>query len=287
VWICADPEGHIQATGRDARRRKQYRYHPRWREVRDETKYERMVAFGERLPQIRKRVAKDLSRPTLARERVLAAIVRLLDASLIRVGNEEYASENRSYGLTTMLTDHVDIHGGRVRFDFPGKSGKRHIVDVNDHRVARVLRRCTSLPGEELFQYLDEDGNRHAVGSDDVNDYLRDISGDDFTAKDFRTWAGTVLAACTLQEFGPFESQREARRKLGQAVQGVAGQLGNTPAVCRRCYIHPDVIEAHRDGSLFDLRLGNQSKPGDAPALSSEERMVLRLLRSRLRGPGR
>jgi DNA topoisomerase-1 len=250
VWISPDPRGHIQATGRDARRRKQYRYHERWREVRDETKYERMLDFAKALPRIRKRVARDIARPRLTRERVLATIVRLLETSLIRIGNDEYARENSSYGLTTLREKHVRVAGSRVTFRFRGKSGKEHDVDVRDPRVARVIRRLQELPGQELFRYLDDDGEARTLDSADVNAYLREISGDDVTAKDFRTWAGTVQATRELSAIGAAASGRAAKRNITQAVKAVAARLGNTPAVCRRCYIHPAIVQAYIDGKI-------------------------------------
>jgi DNA topoisomerase-1 len=250
VWICPDPRGHIQATGRDARRRKQYRYHERWREVRDETKYERMLDFAKALPRIRKHVARDIARPRLTRERVLATIVRLLETSLIRVGNDEYARHNSSYGLTTLREKHVRVVGSRVTFRFRGKSGKEHDVDVRDPRVARVIRRLQELPGQELFRYLDEDGETRTLDSADVNDYLREVSGDDLTAKDFRTWAGTVHATRELFAIGGADSARAAKRNVTEAVKAVAARLGNTPAVCRRCYIHPAIVQAYLHGKI-------------------------------------
>jgi DNA topoisomerase I len=268
VWICADPNGHIQATGRDMRRRKQYRYHPHWCEVRDEAKYDRVIEFGKALPRIRSRVNTDLARRALTRERVLAATVRLLDLTLARVGNAEYAKANGSYGLTTMRARHIDIDGERIRLNFRGKGGKRVTADVRDRRVATVLQRCTTLPGEELFQYVDEHDDVHTVTSDDVNAYLREISGSEFTAKDFRTWAGTVTTACALRELGTFNSVREAKRQVRQAIERAAGQLGNTAAICRRCYVHPQVLDAYMDGSLLKARFRR----------GAEERAVLRLL---------
>jgi DNA topoisomerase-1 len=250
VWVSPDPRGHIQATGRDARRRKQYRYHERWRELRDETKYERMLDFAKALPRIRKRVARDMARPQLTRERVLATIVRLLETSLIRVGNDEYARHNSSYGLTTLREKHVRVVGSRVTFRFRGKSGKEHDVDVRDPRVARVIRRLQDLPGQELFRYVDEDGEVRTLDSSDVNAYLREVSGDDVTAKDFRTWAGTVQATRELHAIGAAESARAAKRNITQAVKAVAARLGNTPAVCRRCYIHPAIVQAYLDGKI-------------------------------------
>ncbi|MHB8717771.1 MAG: DNA topoisomerase IB [Candidatus Dormibacteria bacterium] len=280
VWICPFADGHIQATGRDARRRKQYRYHERWREVRDRTKYERSVAFGHALPRIRARVAADLARPDLSRERVLATVVRLLDVTLIRVGNEEYARDNRSYGLTTMRTRHVDVDGSTLRFVFRGKSGKQHSVEVQDRRVARVMKALQDLPGQLLFQWVGDAGDLHTVESGDVNAYIREAAGDDFTAKDFRTWAGTVLAAWELRGFDPPTSRTEARRQVVAAITSVARQLGNTPAVCRRCYIHPAVLDAHGRGTLRQLR---ERVPGSGKNddLSAREAAVLALLRSR------
>jgi DNA topoisomerase-1 len=290
VWITTDPRGHLQATGRDAKGRKQYRYHPRWRAVRDATKYERMLAFGAALPTIRARVEKDLARPGLPREKVLATVVRLLEATLIRVGNEEYARENRSYGLTTLRNRHVAINGTELRFEFRGKSGKDHRISVRDRRLAGLLRRLQELPGQELFQYLDEDGARHAIDSDDVNGYLREAAGQDFSAKDFRTWAGTVLCAVALREVEACSGETEARRNVAQVVKQVAQQLGNTPAVCRACYIHPAVIEAyvssHEDAPLAEA-LGQQLADvaeDEAGSLSTDEAAVLGLLRRRLSG---
>jgi DNA topoisomerase-1 len=288
VWISTDPRGHVQATGRDAKGRKQYRYHPRWRSVRDETKYERMLAFGAALPAIRAQLDNDLSRPGLPREKVLATVVSLLEATLIRVGNEEYARENRSYGLTTLRNRHVDVNGSRLRFEFRGKSGKEHRVSVQDRRLARVIRRLQELPGQELFQYLDEDGVRHTVDSDDVNAYLRAISGQDLTAKDFRTWAGTVLCAVALREVEACDSETEAKRNVAQVVKAVSGQLGNTPAVCRSCYIHPAVIDSYfesHDHAPLAKALGNHlSKEVERAdtGLTDDEAAVMRLLRRRL-----
>ncbi|HKY49667.1 MAG TPA: DNA topoisomerase IB [Candidatus Limnocylindria bacterium] len=250
VWISPDPLGHIQATGRDARRRKQYRYHERWREVRDETKYERMLDFAKVLPRIRKHVDRDLARPHLTRERVLATVVRLLETSLIRIGNDEYARANSSYGLTTLREKHVRVVGGRVTFRFRGKSGQEHEVGVQDARVARVIRRLQELPGQELFRYVDETGEARTVDSADVNAYLRQVAGEDFTAKDFRTWAGTVFVARELCALGRADGPRGAKRNVTQAVKAVAKRLGNTPAVCRRGYIHPAIVQAYLDGKL-------------------------------------
>ncbi|HSP64949.1 MAG TPA: hypothetical protein VLO10_02045 [Candidatus Deferrimicrobium sp.] len=284
VWICPVANGHLQATGRDARGRKQYRYHGRWREARDATKYERTIAFGEVLPRIRARVDRDLRGSELSRERVLATIVRLLDSTYIRVGNEEYARENRSFGLTTMRGRHVEVDGSKLRFQFRGKSGKQHTVAINDRRAARVVDRLQDLPGQQLFQWQDGDGEVHGVESDDVNAYIREAAGDDFTAKDFRTWAGTVLAAWALQELGEYASQTQAKRHVVEAVESVARDLGNTPAVCRRCYVHPDVISAHLDGALLTnlQRRAEETLSSSLDDLSGREAAVLAFLRRRI-----
>jgi DNA topoisomerase I len=284
VWICPDPSGHLQATGRDARGRKQHRYHPHWREARDETKYTRMISFARKLPAIRQRVFRDLKVPDLPRNKVLAAVVRLLEVSLIRVGNDEYARENDSFGLTTMRDRHVRVRGGALRFHFRGKSGKWHEVDIRDRRLAKIVKQCQDLPGQELFQYIDEDGKRQDVHSNDVNDYLREISGEDFTAKDFRTWAGTVLGAMALQEFEQFDSQAQAKKNIVKAIEAVAARLGNTPSVCRKCYIHPDIVNSYLDGTLIDT-LKESADRGWRQALHKlhpEEAAVLALLQRRL-----
>jgi DNA topoisomerase-1 len=251
VWICPDARGHIQATGRDARGRKQYRYHTRWREVRDEVKYGRLLAFAHALRRIRARTAADLKRPALPREKVLAAVVQLLERTLIRVGNEEYARQNGSVGLTTMRDAHARIAGSTVRFEFRGKSGIQHTVNLQDRRLARIVKSCRDLPGYELFQYVDDDGLRQVIDSADVNEYLRDVSGEDFTAKDFRTWAGTVLAAKALAEVGPCRTTAQAKRNVVRAVEEVAARLGNTKAVCRKSYIHPAVFDAYMKGDII------------------------------------
>jgi DNA topoisomerase-1 len=284
VWICPRANGHIQATGRDAKGRKQSRYHPRWREVRDETKYERMKLFGDALPVIRDRVEKDLALPDLPREKVLATIVRLLETTFIRVGNAEYAKENHSYGLTTMRNKHVDVEGATVRFKFQGKSGKRHEIDINDRRLAGIVKRCLDLPGYELFQYVNDDGTLHSVDSADVNEYLRSITEQPFTAKDFRTWAGTVLACLALREFEIFESATQAKKNMVQAVKAVAEQLGNTPAVCRKCYIHPAVLDSYMTGELVKILNAAEKKIAkNHHALRDEEVQVMFLLEHRLK----
>jgi DNA topoisomerase-1 len=280
IWICPDPRGHIQATGRDAKGRKQYRYHPRWRVARDGQKYDRMVAFAQALPHIREHADADLARPGLPREKVLAAVVRLLEASRIRVGNEEYRRQNGSFGLTTMRDRHVAVIGASIRFEFRGKGGKLHRVRVTDRRLARVVKRCQEIPGQELFQYVDDAGERHGVGSADVNAYLREAGGADFTAKDFRTWAGTLLAARHLRLAPPPESDADGRRNVAQAIVAVAEELGNTPTVCRNCYVHPAVIAAYLDGSLQAAGAPpDEGRCVDSPyALSPEERSLLALI---------
>lgn len=284
VWICPQANGHLQATGRDARGRKQYRYHPKWREVRDEVKYERMINFGKALPQIRKEVDRALSLPGLPREKVLATIVYLLEATMMRIGNDEYARENKSYGLTTLRNRHVRIDGSDVEFRFRGKSGVYHDVTVHDRRLARIIQRTRDLPGQDLFQYLDEDGERHTVGSADVNDYLRAITGEDYTAKDFRTWSGTVLAALALQEFESFDSDTQAKKNVVRAIESVAERLGNTPSVCRKCYVHPAVLDAYLDGTMLEgLRArAEESLTRDLHDLQPEEAAVLAMLERRL-----
>jgi DNA topoisomerase I len=281
VWICPSTNGHLQATGRDARGRKQYRYHPKWREVRDETKYARMLTFSEVLPKIRARVEADLRLPGLPREKVLATVVRLLECTNIRVGNDEYARANGSYGLTTLRDQHVEVSGGSLRFSFKGKSGKTHEVELSDRRLARIVQRCRDVPGEELFQYLDDDGNRQTIGSGDVNDYLREITGQEFTAKDFRTWAGTLLAVTALRELGPMDTDREAKAAIVKVVDRVAGQLNNTRAVCRKYYIHPTVLETYLVGTML-AGLGNGTRAALAAAsgsaLTQEEKALVRLL---------
>jgi DNA topoisomerase I len=267
VWICARDDGHIQATGRDARRRKQYRYHARWREVRDETKYGRIAGLARALPRIRRRVAEDLARPGLPREKVLAAVVRLLEATRIRVGNAEYARENDSFGLTTLRGHQVRVRGARLNFRFRGKSGVLHDVDLTDPRLASLVRRMQDLPGEELFQYVDEEGQTRHVESADVNAYLKAISGEAFTSKDFRTWAGTLLAARALRALPVCASLAEGKRSITRALEAVAAELRNTPAVCRKCYVHPAVLDAYLEGRLTE-----------AYRRCSEETALLRLL---------
>jgi DNA topoisomerase-1 len=282
VWICPLADGHLQATGRDAKGRKQHRYHPRWREIRDATKYERMISFAAALTHLREQVQRDLTLPGLPREKVLATVVRLLEATSIRVGNEEYARENGSFGLATMKNRHVDVTGGKIRFQFRGKSGVQHAIDLEDKRLAKIIKRCQDLPGYELFQYIGDDGGLYPINSSDVNEYLKQIAGDDFTTKDFRTWSGTVLAFCALQESQALGlSKTQLKRNIVQAIGTVATKLGNTKAVCRKCYIHPAVIEAYGDGTLFRRprkRLNEKSQEGRR-GLRSEETAVVALLR--------
>jgi DNA topoisomerase I len=284
VWICPFPNGHLQATGRDARGRKQYRYHQEWRVVRDSHKFDRTLIFARALPQIRARVEADLRRPGLPREKVLATILRLLETTLIRVGNAEYARDNKSYGLTTFRDRHVEFNGAEVAFEFRGKSGKLHKVSLRDRRLARIVRACQDLPGQELFQYIDSEGVRRDVDSADVNAYLQEITGEPFTAKDFRTWAGTVLASLALSEFESFDTQAAAKRNVTSAIEQVAKRLGNTVAVCRKSYIHPAILDSYLDGSLLGFLKGEVEAVlrEDLEGLSGEEAAVLAFLQQRL-----
>ncbi len=284
VWICPSSNGHIQATGLDARGRKQYRYHPKWRELRDQNKYEHIMQFAATLPALRARVVSDLKREGLPREKVLATIVSLLERTLIRVGNAEYAAKNKSYGLTTMRRKHVAIGRSVLRFDFTGKSGKQWKLQVEDKRIASIVKRCADIPGHELFKYLDDDGRSRTVDSGDVNGYIKEITGQDFSAKDFRTWAGTVLAALALSEFKKYDSQAEAKRNVVAAIEKVAKQLGNTPAICRKSYVHPEILNAYLSGDLVKMigaRIALKFKR-QYPKLTSDEIMVLAFLRKRL-----
>jgi DNA topoisomerase I len=284
VWICPRANGHLQATGRDAKGRKQHRYHPDWRSVRDETKFGRMLAFGAALPKIRERVEADLSLRGLPREKVLATVVKLLETTLIRVGNKEYAKQNNSFGLTTLRDQHVDISGSTLRFEFRGKSGKEHSVEVHDRRLARIVKQCRDVPGQKLFQYLDETGARQSVSSEDVNDYLRQTTGEDFSAKDFRTWGGTVLALSALLELGPCEDEKEASKAVVEAVKRVSASLGNRPAICRKFYVHPVVLESYLEGSLIQtLESAADGLPDedDPTGLRRLEAQVLGLLKGK------
>jgi DNA topoisomerase-1 len=283
VWICPSPLGHIQAVGRDQRGRKQYRYHPRFREARDETKYARMMQFVQALPKLRKRVARDLRQPGLSRAKVLAAVVRLLETTLIRVGNEEYAKENHHYGLTTLHNNHARVRGATVQFQFKGKSGVEHAIELSDPRIAKIVRRCQDLPGEELFGYIDADGKAVDLTSTDVNEYLREATGQAFTAKDFRTWAGTVLAAQALKEFEKFDSKAQAKKNIVRAIESVATRLGNTRAVCKKCYIHPAILDSYMDGDLAQtVRQRAARMEKHLSDLRPEEAAVLVLLERRL-----
>jgi DNA topoisomerase I len=284
VWICRDPNGHLQATGRDQRGRKQYRYHARWREVRDDAKYGKLLIFARVLPLIRARVEEDLKRSGLPRERVLAAVVRVMELTLFRVGNNEYARKNKSFGLTTLRDRHARIDGGHVHLSFRGKSGNRYESDINDRRLARIVKGCRDLPGYELFQYLDDDGNQHAVGSEEVNSYLREITGEDITAKDFRTWAGTQLAAEALRAFRNLDSEGKRKKAIVRAVEKVARHLGNTPAICRRCYIHPAIFDGYVDGTLLEALAAKTTTylKENIANMSAEEAAVTAFLRLRL-----
>ena len=277
VWICASPRGHLQATGRDAKGRKQYRYHARWRDVRDETKFHRMAAFGAVLPKIRKRADGDLRKEGLPQEKVVAAAVRLLDRTLARVGNTAYARENGSYGITTLRDDHVKVRGSTIALAFTGKSGKTHELRLDDARLAKIVRRCQDLPGQQLFQYLDDDGELRALGSSDVNDYIREITGDDFTAKDFRTWAGTVLFARACKEIGEAETARGRTRNTTLAFDAVARMLGNTKAVCKASYVHPALADSYGCGEF--QRLWDASAKARRTGLRRDEAIVLSMLR--------
>lgn len=284
VWIAETANAHLQATGRDAKGRKQYRYHPRWAEVRDKAKYEHMVEFGNALPVIRDRVARDLSRRGLPQEKVLAAVVKLLETTLIRVGNDEYARTNKSYGLTTMRDRHADIEGSTVTFSFAGKGDIDHEIALKDRRLANIVRKCQELPGQQLFQYLDEDGSRQSIDSSDVNAYLQDISGHDFTAKDFRTWAGTMLAAEALAGFDIDVDESTAKSNIVSAIESVSKLLGNTPTICRKCYVHPGIIDAYMEGdtiSTIEQRADQHKKKNELPAI---EHAVMELLVRRLEG---
>src|SRR5436305_1568002 len=284
VWICPSPTGHIQATGRDARRRKQYRYHERWREIRDENKFGHLAAFAQALPKIRSRVAKDLKLPGLPRQKVLATVVQLLERTFIRIGNEEYARENKSFGLTTMKNRHVTVKGARLRFRFRGKSGRQHEVDVTDRRMAKIVAKCQDLPGQDLFQYVNDDGDVRDVTSQDVNDYLREITNEDFTAKDFRTWGGTVLATIALNAQGEFKTKKQAKANVKTAICAVAELLGNTPAICRKCYVHPGIVEAYLRRTRI-AGLNGDAKSLAPPNLRGAERAVLKFLSARESGP--
>jgi len=284
VWICPQANGHLQATGIDARGRKQYRYHTKWRSTRDENKFHHILHFGDVLPKVRERIEKDIKLTGLPKDKVLACVVSLMEKTLIRVGNAEYAKSNQSYGLTTLRRKHIDVTGSKISFQFKGKSNKEWSLSVNDRRIANIVNKCADIPGHELFKYLGEDGSKHDVTSSDVNSYLQEITGEHFTAKDFRTWSGTVLAALALTEFEKYDSEAQAKKNVVQAIEHVAKQLGNTPAICRKCYIHPEVINSYLTGDLADSirqEIDNKMKK-DYGHLSDEEIMVLAFLKKRL-----
>jgi len=286
VWISPSASGHLQATGRDARGRKQYRYHALWREVRDQAKYEHVLDFGAALPALRRKVDEDLKASGLTRDKVLATVVRLLELTLIRVGNEEYSRTNKSFGLTTLRKRHIHVDGSKLRFEFRGKSGKQHRLSATDRRVARIVKRCQELRGQQLFQYIDGAGDTHRVTSDDVNAYIKDATGGDFTAKDFRTWAGTVLAALALNELEPVGEHTTVgtKKDLVRVVEAVSQHLGNTPAICRKCYIHPAIFDAYTEGDLLDaLACDDAAVAADDCDLTPQEAAVLELLRKRLK----
>ncbi len=284
VWICPKPNGHLQATGRDARGRKQYRYHQAWREIRDSNKYGHLLEFAKRLPQIRERIRGDMAQRGRGREKVLATVVSLLDKTLIRIGNSEYSKTNGSYGLTTLKTRHVDLDGNELRFEFKGKSGKKWRLSVRDRRIARVVRSIEDLPGQHLFQYLTDDKDVRQVTSTDVNDYLREIAGADVSAKDFRTWAGTVLALWAFDAVGPHTGQTDAKRKVKSVIEAVALKLGNTPTICRKCYVHPDVVTSYLNGSLTpgQLKAVAESASDDAGLMAHEEQALVKFLAGRI-----
>lgn len=279
VWICPASSGHIQATGRDQRGRKQYRYHARWNKLRNETKFERLLSFGEALPRLRACVDRDLRSAGLPRQKILATVVRLLETTLIRVGNDEYARENGSYGLTTLHSDHVEIEGTTIHFHFKGKSGIEHDIDLRDRRLAHIIKACQELPGQELFGYLDEAGDPHSIDSSDVNAYLQEATAAEFTAKDFRTWAGTLCAACALADLGIADSETRKKRNLAQAIRTVATRLGNTPATCRKYYVHPVIVQAYSDGKLLAVETSEDATPAD---LIAAEKALMKFLRAAL-----
>jgi len=283
VWICPSPHGHIQATGRDAKGRKQYRYHPKYRAVRDETKFERILKFSKVFPKVRKHVERDLRRSGVDRRKMFAVVVYLLETTLIRVGNEEYARDNESYGLTTLQAHHAEVEGGRITFEFPGKSGVDHAVSFSDRRLARIIQHCQDLPGEHLFQYKDDDGTLQSIDSGDINEYLAAITGSDFTAKDVRTWAGTMLAAAALRDFGVTNSERDAERNIRRALDQVANHLGNTRAVCLHYYVHPLVLKKYRAGQVISAPLSQKKRERENPrvVLRRDEVAVLDLLELR------
>jgi DNA topoisomerase-1 len=283
VWICPFPNGHLQATGRDAKGRKQYRYHPLWRSIRDQTKFTRMIVFSNALPKLRQQLEHNLALPGLPKEKVIAAVIRLMELTRIRVGNEEYAKTNQSYGLTTLQDDHVDISGTKIHLQFRGKSGVEHDIELRDKRLAKIVKQCQDLPGQDLFQYTDADGQIQAIGSTDVNDYLKAVTGEDFTAKDFRTWSGTVLAALELIEMDTFKSETAAKKNITQAIKAVASHLGNRPATCRKYYVHPAVLDSYLKQSLYLIMQPYfKQSTQEQYALHPEERAVVAVLEQQL-----
>jgi DNA topoisomerase I len=278
VWICANPAGHLLATGRDDAGRKQYIYHPCWSAMRSQVKYDRLRLFAEALPNLRAQVQADLRKRALPREKVTALVVNLLEETLIRIGNEAYARHNETYGLTTLQDDHVEVSGAEVVFEFRGKSGKEHEIIVTDPRLARLIQACQELPGQQLFQYVDADGAICRLTSTDVNDYLRNVTGCDFTAKDFRTWGGTVTAAHLLHEIGPGATEKEAERNVVQVIKEVAAKLGNTPTVCRQHYVHPALVTAYTEGRLTALYADSPAQPQSVADLAEDEAVVYTLL---------
>ncbi len=279
VWICSSDAGHMQVTGKDAKGRKQYRYHPLWNRMRNLTKYHRMVPFAELLPRVRQRIQLDLKKPGLPREKVLATIVELLERTLIRIGNEEYAKDNHSYGLTTMLNKHVTVNGSKLQFHFKGKSGVVHTIDISDSRLAKIVQKCQEIPGQHLFEYIDDAGNCQKIDSADVNAYLHDVLGEEYTAKDYRTWKGTVLMASHLQDLGTFTTQKDEKEKIREAIKRVSRTLGNTPSVCKNYYVHPVVLQAYHEGSLHVVFAKMSEQSGDMQFFKPEERAVLHLLK--------
>ena len=281
VWISPYANGHLQATGRDAKGRKQYRYHSQWRAVRDEVKYEHMIDFGLHLPMIRQKIDEDLSRPGLSKEKVLATIIYLLENTMIRIGNDEYVKTNKSFGLTTLRNRHVEITGSVVKFKFRGKSKIEHDISLQDTRMARIIKRIMDIPGQELFQYIDSDGLRHPVNSTDVNEYLKQITGRDYTAKDFRTWSGTMHATMALRALEPFENITQAKKNVVMAIEAASRKLGNTPSICKKCYVHPYIIESYMAGAMFDLIEANADLVDDEALLDYVEQYILKLLQNR------
>jgi DNA topoisomerase-1 len=282
VWISADPKGHIQATGRDVRGRKQYRYHERWSASRDEAKYASLVAFAEALPRLRERMEAALRSRALTRERVIASVIWLLDNTMIRVGNATYARDNQSFGLTTLRQRHAAVDGGRVRFAFKGKSGKQWKLDLFDRRIVRIVRQAQELPGQQLFQYLDDQGEQHALTSQDVNDYLREAMGDEFSSKHFRTWGGTKTAAALFAVTPLPETEREKKIVVNRLIDQVAERLGNTRSICRKCYVHPVVIESWLAGRLSEeMAAARRSFRKPVEGLDAEETLVLKWLQGR------